>query len=182
MTIAEAQAEMRAVYRNGSVGQLVSGLLWLASAAWATWGSARVAILVLVVDGMFIFPLTTLVLRALGGPAAVSRGNPFTRLAMEVAFVVPLVLPVVAGATLHRFGWLYPAMMAVVGAHYLAFETLYGLWQFLVLGAVLIAAGLVIAHLSAHQFAVGAWLTGAILLAVAGWLAALRPRPAVAAA
>jgi hypothetical protein len=68
MEIAVAQREVRQVFRGGFVGQLVSGLLWLASAVAATSGTARQAILILVVGGFFIFPLTTLGLRLLGGP------------------------------------------------------------------------------------------------------------------
>ena len=63
MTIQEAQEEVRAVYLGGSVGQLVSGAIWLASAALATAGARQQAILTLLGGGVFIFPLTTLVLR-----------------------------------------------------------------------------------------------------------------------
>jgi hypothetical protein len=42
MTIADAQREMREVYRNGAMGGFVSGALWLASAAVGTWGSKGV--------------------------------------------------------------------------------------------------------------------------------------------
>jgi hypothetical protein len=55
MTIAEAQAENRAVFLGGSVGQLVSSAIWFASAALATWGSRTQAVLALVVGGTFIF-------------------------------------------------------------------------------------------------------------------------------
>jgi hypothetical protein len=58
MSIAEAQREVRTIFLNGSVGQAVSGTIWLASAATATFGTKRAAILLLVVGGMFICPLT----------------------------------------------------------------------------------------------------------------------------
>jgi hypothetical protein len=58
VTIAVAQRDMWIGLMGGFMGQLVSGLLWLASAAFATWGSQRSAITVLVVAGFFIFPLT----------------------------------------------------------------------------------------------------------------------------
>lgn len=46
MTITQAQEEVRTVFLNGQVGQLVSALVWWSSAGFATWGSTRQAILV----------------------------------------------------------------------------------------------------------------------------------------
>jgi hypothetical protein len=51
MTIADAQAEVRSVYVFGTIGQAVSGMIWLASAVAASAGSIRLAILVVVVGG-----------------------------------------------------------------------------------------------------------------------------------
>jgi hypothetical protein len=65
MTIAEAQRDVRTTFLGGFPGQLVSGLIWLASAALATWSSHKAAILALAVGGIFIFPLTQLLLRLL---------------------------------------------------------------------------------------------------------------------
>jgi len=73
--IEQAQREVRGTFRGGFAGQTVSGLLWLASAGFATWGSARQAIVILVVSGFFIFPLTQLVLRVVGGPGAWVTGT-----------------------------------------------------------------------------------------------------------
>lgn len=56
MDVREAQREVRKTFRGGFMGQLVSGVLWLGSAALATWGTPRQAILLLVVGGFFIFP------------------------------------------------------------------------------------------------------------------------------
>ena len=95
MTIREAQEESRNVFLGGSVGQLVSSAIWFASAALATWGSRNTAMLTLVVGGVFIFPLTTLVLRALGRPASLSRENPLGFLAMQVAVTIPLAIPLI---------------------------------------------------------------------------------------
>ena len=51
MQIADAQHEVRHVFLGGFVGQLVSSLLWTASAALATWSTPRLAITVLVIGG-----------------------------------------------------------------------------------------------------------------------------------
>lgn len=59
-------------------------------------------------------------------------------------------------------------MMVLVGAHYLPFATLYGMRSFLLLAALLIGSGLVIALCVPGNFSLGGWVGGAILLAFAG--------------
>ncbi|HEX4006155.1 MAG TPA: hypothetical protein VHX60_08270 [Acidobacteriaceae bacterium] len=164
LTIADAQRDVRRTFLGGFAGQLVAGLIWLFSAALGTWASTRSAILCLVVGGMFIFPLTQLLLRIMGRPTSLQKGHPLNALAMQIAFIVPLCLPLVGAATLHHRNWFYPALMIVVGAHYLPFTFLYGMRQFLVLGALLIGAGLAIGLYLPASFTAGAWVTGALLL------------------
>jgi len=163
MEIAEAQREVRQVYRNGSVGQLVSGALWLASAAAGTWGSRNAAIAVLIFGGFFIYPLTQVALKVAGGPAALRAENPMRFLAMQVAFVVPLCIPLVLWATRHEAAWFYPGFMIVVGAHYLPFVFLYGMPAFAALGGLLVAGGWLLGF-QPQGFTAGGWATGAVLL------------------
>jgi len=169
VTLADAQREMRFGMMGGFVGQTVSGLIWLASAALATWSTVSNAITVLVVAGLFIFPLTKLGLAAMGHRYKVSRGNPLNGLGMQAAFVLPLCLPVVGAAALYRLDWFYPAFMIVLGAHYLPFVTLYGMRSFYVPAAVLCTSGFLLATYVRAPFATGAWLTAAVLLAFAVW-------------
>jgi len=184
MLIRDAQRDVRSVFRGGFAGQLVSGTLWLLSAALATWGTPRRAILLLVIGGFFIFPLTQLLLRAMRRPAALPPGHPFNALAMQVAFTLPLGLPLVGAAALHRLDWFYPAFMILLGAHYLPFVFLYGMWQFAALSGVLVAGGLVLGLYVPAPFATGGWLTGAALVAFAfvGRAAARTDAPAAPAA
>jgi formate/nitrite transporter FocA (FNT family) len=128
ITVAEAQEEVRVVYLNGSVGALVSAVLWITSTAFATWGSKRQAVLTIVLGGMFLFPANQLLLRLSGRPATLRPGNPLKFLAMQIAFTIPLMLPVVGGASLYNNNWFYPGCAVVVGAHYLPFVFLYGMW------------------------------------------------------
>lgn len=167
MDVHEAQREVRETYLGGFVGQLVSAVLWAGSAALATWGSPRQAITLLVLGGVMIFPLTTLGLRVMGRPASLRRENPLRGLGMQVAFVLPLSLPVVGGAALHKLQWFYPAFMIVLGAHYLPFVFLYGMRLFAVLAALLITGGLLIGLYGPDSFSLGAWVTAAILLVFA---------------
>jgi hypothetical protein len=165
--ISDAQRESRTVYLGGSVGQLVSALVWLASAAVGTLVDPRTGFWTLALGGAAIFPLTQLLLRLAGRRASLSRQNPLRGLAMQVAFTVPLVLPVAGAAALYRPGWFYPACLLIVGAHYLPFVFLYGMWTFAALAAALVCAGLATGLWVPDAIILGGWVGGGILFGFA---------------
>ena len=45
MQVAEAQREVRTVFLNGAIGQVVSGAIWLVSAAFSSAGNRRLGVL-----------------------------------------------------------------------------------------------------------------------------------------
>jgi hypothetical protein len=167
MEIKAAQQEVRSVFLGGSVGQAVSGGLWLLSAALATWVSVRYGIILLVLGGIFIFPLTQLALKLSGHSASLDKANPLKQLAMQVAFIVPFNLPVIGAAALYNINWFYPAFMVVVGTHYMPFIFLYGMRLYAVLAAILIGGGVAIGFILPHNFIAGGWITGVVLLVFA---------------
>jgi hypothetical protein len=167
MDIRDAQCEMRSIYIGGFWGQLVSSVLWLVSAALGTWGSPKASILLIVVGGFFIFPLTQMLLRVSGRPASVSKGNSFNALGMQVAFVLPLSMLLLVPVGLYQLNLFFPALMVLVGAHYLPFATLYGMRTFLFLAGILVAVGVVIAHYFSGAFSLGAWIGGLVLFVFA---------------
>jgi Family of unknown function (DUF7010) len=167
MEIRDAQREVRQVFLGGSVGTAVAAALWALSTALSTWRSPREGIIVLVLGGALIFPTSQLILRAMGRRASLGPENTMNQLAIQVAMTIPLNLLVVACAMLYRLNWFYPGCMIVVGTHYLPFVHLYGMWQFGALGAVLVAAGFVIAVYASGSFTLGGWVTTGILLVFA---------------
>ena len=169
MDILDAQREVRSVYIGGFWGQMVSSIIWLASAAVGTWVSAKASILTAIIAGFFIFPLTQMMLRLSGRPARVSQGNSFHFLGMQVAFVLPFSMLLLVPVGLYRLNWFFPALMILLGAHYLPFATLYGMRTFLFLAGILIAAGYVIAQYFSAMFSLGAWVTG-LALFVFAWI------------
>jgi len=176
MEIKSAQQDVQRTFMRGSVGQAVSGFIWLVSAILGTWVSERNAIILLVLGGMFIFPLTQLTFRLLGRSAGLPKGPPMNQLAMQVAFIVPLNLPVIGAATLHNTNWFYPAFMLIVGTHYMPFIFLYGMREFAILSVLLIGGGVTIGILLPGTFIAGGWFTAVILLLFA-LLVQIVPRP-----
>lgn len=167
VTISDAQRDVRTVFLGGFAGQLVSSGVWFVSAATATWRSPRTAMAVLCVLGFFIFPMTQLLLRLMGRPASLPKGHPMNALGMQVAFVLPLNLPLAFAATAYRENWFYPAVMIALGSHYLPFIFMYGMWQFGVLAALLIGSGLAIGMYLPSMFSLGGWLAAVMLLVFA---------------
>jgi hypothetical protein len=167
MHIADAQRDSRTVYLGGFVGQLVSSLVWFASAVVATVVDPVAGFWALALGGVAIFPLTQLLLRVSGRPTALAPGNPLGGLAMQVAFTIPITLPVAGAAALNQRGWFYPACLIIVGAHYLPFVFLYGMRTFAALAAALVAAGLAIGMVAPDRVVLGAWVGGVILFVFA---------------
>ena len=169
MEIQDAQREVRSVYVGGFWGQLISSIIWLVTAALGTWVSPKASILTALLAGFFIFPLTQMMLRLSGHPARVSKGNPFHFLGMQVAFVLPFSMLLLIPVGNYDLNLFYPALMVLLGAHYLPFATLYGMRMFLFLAGILMAAGVVVAHWFSATFSLGAWITGLALL-VFSWI------------
>ena len=176
MDIQTAQHDVRTTFARGSVGQIIAGVIWLISAILGTWVSMGSAILLLVIGGAFIFPLTQLTLRLLGRPSALPKGHPMNQLASQAAFIVPLSLPLIGGSSLYNINWFYPAFMLVIGTHYMPFVFLYGMWEFGVLAATLIFSSVGIGFLLPTSFTFGGWFTAIVLLLFALWIRAIPKR------
>jgi hypothetical protein len=164
MNILDAQRENRFRFSGGLYGQAVSGLIWLVSASFASWGSPKSAIVLLVVGGFFIFPITEILVRTVGSRSKFSSGNSLPQLGMQVAFVLPLSMPLLLPVSQFELNLFYPALMILLGAHYLPFVFLYGMRMFAVLAAFLLGGGVMIAKYLWTNFSIGAWYTGIILL------------------
>jgi hypothetical protein len=89
---------------------------------------------------------------------------------MQVAFVLPLSMPLLVPVGQFRLNLFYPALMILLGAHYVPFVFLYGMRMFAALAAALLAGGIAITLYLPSSFSIGAWYSGTVLLvfAVAG--------------
>ncbi len=136
-SITQAQSEMRANYKSGSVGVIVSGCMWLISAIVANQYSPKQAVLALIVGGMLIHPLSILVYKILGTSGSHSKNNPLGSLGMEGTFFMLMCIPLAYGLSLQKTEWFFQGMLMIIGGRYLTFNTLYGNRLFWILGAVL---------------------------------------------
>lgn len=112
--------------------------------------------------------MTELLVRTVARAAPVSGDNSLQSLGMQVALVLPMSMPLLAPVAFYRLNWFYPALMILVGAHYLPFVFLYGMREFWALGSLLVGGGLLIAMRWSTAFGTAAWFTAAALLVFAG--------------
>ncbi|GAA1768309.1 hypothetical protein GCM10009747_31410 [Agromyces humatus] len=123
-----------------------------------------VAIATFFIGGMFIFPLATLVLKLMGGSAALPKGHPSAALAMQSAFTVPLGLLVAIALGTYVPLLFFPASLIIVGAHCLVFISLYGMKLFAVLAGALITVGVVTLFWLPSLGNISGWLGAAVFL------------------
>jgi len=175
--IRTAQGEVSRIYRGGFSGPLVSAVVWAAAAAASQWGSTAAGMAVLFLGGMLIFPLSSVVLMVLGGPALLPRRHPLSPLALQSAAVVPLGLLVAVALGTQAPALFFPAALIVVGAHYLTFISLYGTRLFGVLSGVLVAVGAIAMFFVPALRGPSGWIGAGILLAFSVPLYLRRERP-----
>jgi len=178
MNIPDAQRENRFRFHGGFYGQLVSGVLWLVSACLAVTVGVKAAIIAIVFGGFLIFPATESLVR-LSGRKKLSEANTLWNLGMQVAFVLPFSMLLLWPVTLYRTNLFYPALMILLGAHYIPFVFLYGMRLFAFLAAILIGGGVLIEMFDPNRFSTGAWITGIVLVLFAflGRMCARRDQP-----
>ncbi|WP_162248729.1 DUF7010 family protein [Agromyces sp. Root1464] len=170
MNVKQAQEDVRRVYRGGFSGPLVAAVIWAAASAASQWGSPATAMAVLFFGGMLIFPLSSLVLKLMGGPASLAKGHPSIALAMQSAFTVPLGLLVAIALGAVEPSLFLPASLIIVGAHYLTFISLYGMRAYGVLAGVLVAVGAVAIFAVPALRDLSGWIGCVVLLVFAGSL------------
>jgi hypothetical protein len=162
MNIAEAQKEMRSHFAGGFYGQLVASVVWSLSASLAAVASPARAMVALVLGGFLIFPFTELFARIRRMPT-LSKANELTGLGMQIAFVLPTSMLLLVPVVRYNVNLFYPAMMVLLGAHYIPFVFLYGMRVYAGLAALLGGGGVFCALTCGSRFSIGGWYTAALL-------------------
>ena len=161
MSFEQAQRDMRVAYFNGATGAVVSATAWLVAGLVTSVKGTEAGILALVVGGMFIFPLSIVLCKAIGRSGKHSQRNPLGPLAIEGTLWMLLSIPVAVGLGLYNPAWFFPAMLLIIAGRYLTFATLYGLKVYWVFAGALAAAVFPLVALEAPPMS-GAY-TGALI-------------------
>lgn len=155
--------EFRSCHYGGAVYLGVEGFLWVLSATLGAAGQIPVAMLVLLIGGMFIYPIATVVSRFLKMPKP-EDSNQLAILSTWIALTIPLGLPLIFMATsAGRENLFFPAFTVLVGAHWLPFAYVYSMKSFAALAVILVLAGILFGFIFTQLFAVCGFVTGGIL-------------------
>ena len=141
MNIRDAQQDLRRAYVGGGPGVIVSGLVWLTAGIVEQVQGVQTAFVVLFLGGMAIFPLTTLVVRAVFRRPISTVGNPFGATVLECTMAMIGGLVIAWLFLSFRPEWVFPAAAIAVGTHYAVFKTAYGDALFWVLAGLITAVG-----------------------------------------
>ncbi|MEO5911717.1 MAG: hypothetical protein ABIP95_12565 [Pelobium sp.] len=160
-TINQAQTDMCKGYADGAIGIIISGLIWLTSAIVCLQFSAKQGIWALLIGGVFIFPLSVIVAKAMGRSGTHSKGNTLGNLAMEGTLFMLMCMPLAFGLSLQHHEWFFQAMLMIIGGRYLTFASIYGIKLYWILGAVLGIAAYLLFSLKVQSF--GSAITGSII-------------------
>jgi hypothetical protein len=139
MHLRDAQRDMRRAYVNGGVGIFVSGLLWVIAGTVTFYVNLFSGMATLFFGGMLIHPLSLFLALRVYHRAKGRTPNPLEMLALQsTAFlIIGLVIAYLVSGT---YGdWFFAIALAVVGARYLVFQTVYGMRLYVMLGLALIA-------------------------------------------
>lgn len=167
-TFTKAQDDMRKGYANGSIGIIVSGLVWLISAIVAYQYSSKQAVYILLIGGIFIHPVATLFSKLIGLPGTHTKGNPLGNLAMEGTIFMIMCLPLAFGLSLQHTEWFFQGMLLIIGGRYLTFASIYGSDLYYILGAFLGIAAYLLFFFKVQSL--GSLLTGSLIEISFGFL------------
>jgi hypothetical protein len=160
-TFRQAQTDMCKGYANGSIGIIVSGLIWLISATISHQYSAKQAVWALLIGGMFIHPVGALLSKAIGLSGTHTKGNPLGNLAMEGTIFMIICLPLAFGLSLQHVEWFFQGMLLIIGGRYLMFASIYGIRLYWMLGAILGFSAYLLFYFKVTSF--GSLLTGSLI-------------------
>lgn len=179
LSIAEVQQhEMRQAHFDGAPGILVSGLVWLAAALVCYQLGINKAVWTLLIGGALIYPISTVVTKALGRSAKTSKANALNQLGMASTIWLILCCAMAYGLFLLKPELFFPAMMATIGSRYLVFASMFGRVFFWIMGVSLILAGCLVFY-SATPPVFAAGLGGLIEIVFAFLLFSIASKPAV---
>lgn len=164
MHVEDAQRDVRRAYAGGFPGLLISACVWLVAAGLGSWISWEAAMWALVFGGAFIFFALEFLLRLVGHDPSLGKDNPLNPLTLQLAFLLPMLLPLIAAAFQARADWLFPAFMVALGAHFLPFMFLFGMWQFGALGLLMTFSGIAFALAPGEAFFLSGWYGGVVQL------------------
>lgn len=143
MNFIESQADMNSSYIGGATGVFASGLVWLVAGIIGTVVSEVASVYSLFIGGMFIFPLSVLFSKLLSASGKHSSENVLRHLALESLPVLFGGLLVALYVAQFRIELFFPVMLLTIGARYFAFQTMYSLKEYWILGGALMVAGIV---------------------------------------
>ena len=168
MNVKESQQDLRSAYVNGIAGVIVSGLVWLVAGIMAYSASAKISMIVFFVGGMLIHPLGIFISKMMKGSGQHKKQNLLGILAMESTIFLFAGLFIAYAVSTIQQNWFFHIMLIIIGARYVIFQSMYGIYIYWIFGLTLLVIGA--ACLISDQAIYISALLGGVLELIFGFL------------
>jgi hypothetical protein len=155
--------EIRHSYLGGFSILMLEGFFWILAGIIGNMVSYNIGILIIIVSGIFFYPLGQLFQVILRRPK-ISKENSLNALFTQISLIIPFSLPIVLMVTLGNINLFFPALTIVVGAHYLPFIYAYNLKTYWILSILLVIGGSFFGFILTEYFDYCAYYTGSLLI------------------
>ncbi len=155
--------EIRHSYLGGFSILMLEGFFWILAGIIGNLGSYNIGILIIIISGIFFYPLGQLFQVILRRPK-ISKENTLNALFTQISLIIPFSLPIVLMVTLGNINLFFPALTIVVGAHYLPFIYAYNLKTYWTLSILLVIGGSLFGFILTEYFDYCAYYTGSLLI------------------
>ena len=155
--------EIRLSYLGGFSILLVEGFIWLLAGIVSIMMSVKIGILIIIIGGMFFYPLGVLVQIILKRPK-IKKENSLNSLFTQIGLIIPFCFGVVFVVTNENMNLFFPALTVIVGVHYLPFIYAYKMKIYWLLASLLVAGGSFFGFMMQENFEYCAYYTGSLLL------------------
>lgn len=160
----DQHGDCRRCHLGGAVYLMVEGILWCLSATFGAVGLIPVAMLLLLIGGMFIHPIATICSKLFKLPSP-NKSNRLPVLITWVALTIPLGLPLLFMAVADgRTNLFFPAFATLVGAHWLPFAYVYSMKSFIVIAGLMVLTGSLFGFVFTQSFSTCGFIVGGLLL------------------
>ena len=155
--------EIRQSYLGGFSILLIEGFFWILAGIFWDFVSFKIGILVIIISGTFIYPLSQLLQIILKRPK-IRKENPLNLLFTQISLIIPFSFPLIFLLTKENVNLFFPALTIIIGAHYLPFIYAYKLKTYWVLAPLLVVGGSLFGFIVPDNIYYCAYYTGSLLL------------------
>ena len=154
--------EIRQSFLGGFSILIIESFVWILAGLLGSFVSFKIGILLIIIGGMFAYPLALLLQTILKQPK-VKKENKINGLFTQISLMIPFSFPLIFMLTKENINLFFPALTIIIGIHYLPFVYAYKMNSYWILAAILVIGGSYFGFMMPDDFGICAYYTSAVL-------------------